>query len=318
MPASCRASTISTNSLVSRPGRGGIRGVRGEERQRGVAPVVRPTGRGQHGFRRVGVHREQFERGDVQRAQMFDDRRVADARVCATLVLGDRGMPPGEAGDVGLVDHGVFPRHVRARGTAADRLRDHAERRAGEGVDSGRRSRVEVVGSGVDPAGVRVEKDLGRVGGADPVAVPGPWCHSWYVGVPDAECLFLHRQPAFGAAGLDQAELDARRIRLPPRRSSCRRHPAWRPAGTACRGTGCRPCPSLPPDRSGGRSASGWGRPRAWSPQDCGGCRCASGAAGWSDGWGRMTGVSQPHEPADRARRSAGSRGTSLVAGAPA
>ena len=33
-------------------------------------------------------------------------------------------------------------------------------------------------------------------------------------------------------------------------------------------------------------------------------------------GWGRMIGVRQPHETAGRARRCAGSRDTSLVAGA--
>ena len=59
------------------------------------------------------MDREQLDRSHAERCQVFDERRVGDARVRSPQVLLDAGVRLGRAFDVRLVDDGVTPRRAQ-------------------------------------------------------------------------------------------------------------------------------------------------------------------------------------------------------------
>ncbi len=161
--------------LGDRVVRGRIAGMRGEETQGVVTPVVDQAPLGQHRFGDVRVHRQQFDRGDAEGAQMVDDRRVRQARVGAALRGWDARVRLGEALHVQLVDDRLGPGDawpVTGRDLPVvdhDALRD--ERRGVAPVRAGR-VRVGLVETGDrgmgDKAagqhpGIGLDEQLGRV-----------------------------------------------------------------------------------------------------------------------------------------------------------
>ena len=139
-----------------------------------VAPVVgEPLGLEESLVHRL-VHREELHRGHVQLLEVVDDRRVSEAAVRPSQVLGDVRMAHGEAAHVRLVDdepwpddaralhalpveaavHHDAPRHARSAVPIVERQVGPAASDA-VGVDR----RVEIHPA-VDRAGVRVEEEL--------------------------------------------------------------------------------------------------------------------------------------------------------------
>ena len=66
--------------------------VRGEEAEGVVAPVVSQPEVEQPVVVQELVHRHQLDRGDVERLEVVDDRRVGQPGVGAAQFLGDAGM----------------------------------------------------------------------------------------------------------------------------------------------------------------------------------------------------------------------------------
>ncbi len=98
---------------VERAGAGVAR-VGREVPERVVAPVVaEPLGLEEPLVHRV-VHREELHRGDAERLEVVDDRRVREAAVGPAEVLGDLGVAHGEAAHVRLVDDEARPGDARA------------------------------------------------------------------------------------------------------------------------------------------------------------------------------------------------------------
>ena len=107
----------------------------GEERDGVVAPVVDQSLLLQVIVLHEGMDRQEFDRGDAEALDVVEHRRVPHAGIGAAQLLRHRRMQLGEALDVGLVDDGVFPRHVRLGVAALGEGRvDHS---AAAGVGSG-------------------------------------------------------------------------------------------------------------------------------------------------------------------------------------
>ena len=109
MPAACIALTIDLNSCTCWPELLGVDvaayvGVRGEEGEGVVAPVVAQALVEQGAVLDELVHRHQLDRGDAELGQVLGDRGVREAGVRAAQLLGDVGVQLGQALDVGLVD----------------------------------------------------------------------------------------------------------------------------------------------------------------------------------------------------------------------
>ena len=92
---------------------GGVLVVRCEESEGVVAPVVSQAQVQQPAVVHELMHRHQFDRGDIQRFEMIDDRRVSQAGVGAAERFGDSGMGLGHPLDVRLVDHRLVIRPAR-------------------------------------------------------------------------------------------------------------------------------------------------------------------------------------------------------------
>ena len=117
MPASCSVLTISLNSVTCWPcwPRWRVLVVRREEADGVVAPVVAQAPLEQVGVVEELVHRQQLDGGDAERSQVLDERRVGDAGIGAAELRVDVGMAHRGPLHVGLVDHGVGPRHAQRR-----------------------------------------------------------------------------------------------------------------------------------------------------------------------------------------------------------
>ncbi len=96
-------------------------GVRGEEAEGVVAPVVAQALLEQRAVLHELVHRHQLDRGHAEPGQVLDDRRVREAGVRAALLLGDVGVQLGEALDVRLVDERSRCRGCRGGGRPPSR-----------------------------------------------------------------------------------------------------------------------------------------------------------------------------------------------------
>ncbi len=180
------------------------------------------------------VDREQFHRGDAERAQVVDDRRVGQARVGAAQRRRDVRMRPGEPLHVQFVDDRLGPGDGRALpGRAAAAVDHHAHRDEGRGVVPVGAGRVRVglletvdrgmrdEGTGQHPR-VGVDEQLGRVvtqaafGGVGPVcpqpvtlARPDPG----QVAVADPAAPFGQPVALLPTPGVEQADLDRVRAR---------------------------------------------------------------------------------------------------------
>ena len=93
---------------------GGVVGVRCEEREGVVAPVVAQPFVEQGAVLDELVHGHQLDRGDAQLLQVGRDRGVSEAGVRAAQLLGYVRMQLRQALDVRLVDEGLVVGHVEA------------------------------------------------------------------------------------------------------------------------------------------------------------------------------------------------------------
>ena len=236
MPATCIAFTIALNSCTCWPRpAGGVVGVRREEAEGVVAPVVAQALVEQRGVLDELVHRHQLDRGHAELLQVGGDRRVREAGVRPALLLRHVGVQLGEALDVRLVDEGL----VVGDGEAAvalpveERVDDHAVGHVRGGVvvvlavllaEVVGEQRLVPLDLAAGRLGVGVEEQLvgvaaqalGRVPRAvDAVAVALAGLHRRDVAVPhvgvdlgDLE-LRLDELPGVVGVGLEQAQLDA-------------------------------------------------------------------------------------------------------------
>ena len=199
-------------------GAGGVPGVRGEEAEGVVAPEVPKAAALQVRLGDEVVDRQQLDRGDAERGQVLQDRRVREAGVGAAQVLGHVGVLHREPAQVQFVDDGVVPRRVRAVVvTPRERVvHDHRARdvrgRVGVGVRIDRRVLPEVA---LDTARVRVDQQLlrvveqavpGVIRAVDAEAVPLPRPDPGDVAVPHLEGAFGQRDAGLGAVGVEQAD----------------------------------------------------------------------------------------------------------------
>ncbi len=207
---------------------GGVGGVRGEEADGVVAPVVGQAEVPQPVVADELVHRHQFDRGDAELGEVLDHGRVGDARVGAADLLGDPGVQFGQALHMGLVEHrAVVVGAGRPVGAPVEVRVDH-HRVHGVG------GRVEVVAAlggaevvAVDrlvpvdvPAhrlGVRVQQQLGAVvplaeprvvGAVDAESVALARLDAREVGVPDEGVRLAQFDGGLRTVLVEQAELD--------------------------------------------------------------------------------------------------------------
>ena len=201
-------------------GVGGVGGVRGEEADRVVAPVVLRAAFLQRRLVHEVVDRQQLHRGHPEPLEVGDRGRVGQPGVGAAQVVRDVRVPGGEALDVQLVDDGVVPGDVRPPVAAPrEAVVEHHHRPRHE------RGRVQVVVAvagrvvdevALDGPGVRVDQQLGRVvplahprvvRAGDPVAVALAGVDAGQVAVPDVEALLGQFHPVLAALAVEQADL---------------------------------------------------------------------------------------------------------------
>ena len=156
-----------------------VAGVRREEADRRVAPVVGQALRVEEVLVGDVMHREQLDRGDAELLEVRDRVVGGEAGVGPAQVLAHAGALHREALDVGLVDHRLVPRGaqpavalpVEAR-VDDDALRDRVGVVLVVGLEvgvllAGRHVRQHVAGveqdRALDRLGVRVEQQLARV-----------------------------------------------------------------------------------------------------------------------------------------------------------
>ena len=171
MPARCSAFTIPLNSRTCSPAPpgGGVLGVRGEEADRAVAPVVRQALVDQEVLVGDVVHRQQLDRGDAERRRWAIASSEARPGVGAAQVLAHARVALGEALDVDLVDDGLVPGRRAAARSPSQSKRGSTTTDFGMASASslvvGSRSASSPSGSyGSDVAGVRTGRALDRLG----------------------------------------------------------------------------------------------------------------------------------------------------------
>ena len=220
--------------LLAEPA-GGVVGVRREEAEGVVAPVVAQALVEQRGVLDELVHRHQLDRGHAELLQVGGDRRVRETGVRPALLLRHVGVQLREALDVRLVDEGL----VVGDGEAAvalpveERVDHHAVRHVRGGVvvvlavlltevvGEQRLVPLDVaagrLGVGVEEqlVGVAAQAVLGVPRAVDAVAVALAGLHGRDVAVPhvgvDLGDLELRLDELAGVVGvgLEQAQLDA-------------------------------------------------------------------------------------------------------------
>ena len=206
MPAACSASTISMNSAISGAGLAGVAGVRREVAESRVAPIVSAVGGEQAGFGGAGLHRQQFQRGHRQAFQVLDDGRVGDPLERAAQLRRDIRVQLGQADDVRLVDHRLFPGHPRPdRGRIVRRSGDRRRRpRRPAAPCPGCRHRSMRRRSGrtrslVTCRAYGSSRIFDRIPRRHPESVHLTRADVRHEGVPDPVGAFVHRHAALGA-----------------------------------------------------------------------------------------------------------------------
>ncbi len=151
---------------------GGVGGVRGEEVQGVVAPVVRQPAIQQARLGGERVHGEQLDRGHAEPLEVLDHRGVGEARVGAVQLRRHIRVPLGEALHVALVDDGAVQRGPRLHDVApVEAVLDHhrAPFLVPVALGEAARVRVEQQGLGVERVArlmraVRAERVAGARG----------------------------------------------------------------------------------------------------------------------------------------------------------
>jgi hypothetical protein len=209
-----------------------------EEPDRVVAPVVDEALLEEVAVIDERVDRQQLDRRDAEALHVVHHLLPPEARVGAAQVLGNGGVELREAADVGLVHDGVVPRHARAAGltlpveVGIDDHRARHERRAVALVERAVVHRLHLVaehrGVPAQRAGVgarvRIEQQLVRieavaavrlVRAVDAIAVERAGPDVGQVAVPDLVGELGQRDPLelLLAAGVEEADLDLRRVR---------------------------------------------------------------------------------------------------------
>ena len=223
------------------PDLGRVAGVRGEEAQGAVAPVVREPPGSQEAVVDVVVDRQQLDRGNSERPQVVQGSRRGEAGVGPAQGLRNAGMSPAEALDVGLVDDrvGVGDRRRSIAAPVEAVLENQAARHARRRIQVAVAIRVarRVAHDLVAPLdvavyrpGIRIEEQLVGVAAEaqrrlvrpdDAVAVALTRTHARHEAVPHAAVLFL-RAAAAPRGRPHRTGTGPRCRRCPrPRRSSC-------------------------------------------------------------------------------------------------
>ena len=214
-----------------RAARAEIGGVRAEEIQAVIAPVIGQALARQIELTDEGVYWHQFDGGYSQRLQVSDDLRPGEAGESSPQPFRNIGVQLGKTLDVTFIDDGLRPGRQRP---APDRRRPaiaghhrlgHVLRivaRVGGEIEIGMAELITEVGR--IPAelsrqrpGVRVEQEfrrietvagMGRVRAVHAIAVAGPRLQTGDVTVPDAVGLFRQENPVdrFRPAFVVQAE----------------------------------------------------------------------------------------------------------------
>ncbi len=203
-------------------------GMRGEERDRVVAPVVAQPLLLQHRVVQELVHRHQLDRGDADALQVVDHRGVPDRGVGAAQLLRDVGVQLGEALDVRFVDDALGVRDLggAVTGPVEERVHDDAEQHARGGVvvvalvgiaELVREHRLAPPDVVAGRLRVRIEQQLVRVAAqtlvgiprpVDAVAVPLTRLHLGQVDVPDVAVHLGQLDARLDAGVVEQAQLD--------------------------------------------------------------------------------------------------------------
>ncbi|CAB4743432.1 unannotated protein [freshwater metagenome] len=263
--------------LASRAG-GGVAGVRSEEPDRVVAPVVREPELEEVDLVDEVMGRHELDGGHAECAQVVGDRWMRDAGVGTALMRWNVGMQLREALHVRLVDDGVAPRRSRVRialpvelvvdddAPRNERGRVVAVHRKVIAPDVVEDCRVEAEFA-LDGAGVRIDEqlrgipamtDLGLPRSVDPEPVPSAGREVLDVGMKDIEDALGDRDAPLDAIVVEHAQFDGVRA-LGPERDVCaspavRGHAEWVPARARGRGPGSlRHSPKATGDGHGGR-----------------------------------------------------------------
>ena len=203
--------------------------MRGEVADRVVAPVVAQAAVEQVPVVDELVHREQFDRGDAEAAQVVDRRGMCETGIGAAQIIGDVGVALGEALDVRLVDDRLVQRRTwrAVVRPVEERVVDDALRhvRCAVVVVTGvfvalvvGEARLVPVDIAVDRLRVRVEEQLRRVAPQARRRIPRPVYavavalarhHARKVGVPAEGVDLVQPYPGLGAVVVEQAQLDS-------------------------------------------------------------------------------------------------------------
>ena len=99
--------------LSARTSRGRVGGMRREETDGVVSPIVREPFLHEKWLGQRLMHGQKLDGGDPESRQMRDDRGMCQSCIGAALMLGHIRVQAGDALDMGFVDDGVGPRCVR-------------------------------------------------------------------------------------------------------------------------------------------------------------------------------------------------------------
>ncbi len=207
---------------------GGVVGLRSQEAEGVVAPVVAQPLLDQRAVLHELVDGHQLDRGDPEAVEVADHAGMGEPGVGAAEVLRDVRVELGEALDVRLVDQRLVVRRVRAPvALPVEERGDHdAQHHALPGVVVVARVGVSelvaehrlVPGDVADRGlGVGVEQELGRVaaqplrgvvGAVDAVAVALAGLQVGQVAVPHERVDLEHRDPGLLARVVEEAQLD--------------------------------------------------------------------------------------------------------------
>ena len=159
-----------------------VGGVRSEEPQGVVSPIVRQSPAHDEGFGDELLDGQQLNGSDADGLEVLDDGRVGQTGIGAAQMLGDEGMQPGVALGVGLVDDRLTDVSAVLDGLGRLGILDHhGERDRGRVVGRIRlvvglrgviHDRSVVVDPCRDGLGIWVEQQLGRVEPHTAIGIP--------------------------------------------------------------------------------------------------------------------------------------------------
>ena len=194
---------------------GRVAWLEGEEGERVVAPVIAEAAVYQAFLVEKGVDRQQFERGDPERAVMLEHGRAGEPGVGAAQRLGNARVEARGALYMNFVEQGVGPRGPRRAVVAPVEgvVIDHARVQAGYGgVVSVGEDAVDFACVGVEQAAARIETMTITHGAVHPVGVAQSCAGAGQKAVPHLVGAG-RKVEALLAVIVEQAQLDARGVR---------------------------------------------------------------------------------------------------------